>query len=118
MTEQTKDPTNDPKAAEAKAKAEAEAKAKAEADAKAKADAESSKAKAWTPKVGGACCAVFMRGGPVFVERAAKIVALGKDGTATVEYQNDRGKPARLELVPYVERGTLYSFACWTSPIP
>lgn len=72
---------------------------------------------AWKPKVGGVCTAVFMRGGPLFVERQGKILTLAKDGTATVEYQNDRGKPARLEGVEYVERGSIYNRACYTAPL-
>lgn len=80
-------------------------------------DPPKAKAEAWKPKVGGPCTAVFMRGGPLFVERLGKIVKLEKDGTAVVEYLNDRGKMARLEGVEYVERGTVYSRACYTAPL-
>lgn len=70
----------------------------------------------WKPKVGASCTAVYMLGGPSFVEAAGKITKLGDDLVASVEYRNRRGGVAMLEGVPYVAPGKLYDRACYTAP--
>ena len=97
-----------------RAAAEAAAKAKAKADADA---AEADKAKAWKPRKGAPCTAVYMTGGPVFVETPGKILELHEDATATVEFTTPKGRRNTLERVPLTERGMVHARTGFAPPL-
>jgi hypothetical protein len=102
--------------AEEKARADAAAKAKADADAKAKADADAERSKSWKPRKGAPCTAIYMTGGPVFVETPGKILELHEDDTATVEFTTPKGRRNTLERVPLTERGLVHARTGFAPP--